>query len=103
LLEELKHYTRRLIASLPIPVNGSGIESSKHPQAAEEKIEGSPSTLSNAAAVADVGLRLSTDEAKEQEEEEDQAVVGCREAVEILTRLPKKGKHLPFRETQRKS
>lgn len=103
LLEELKQYTRRLVASLPPPVNGIGIEGSKHSQAAEEKAEGSPSTFSNGTAVVDAGLRLSMDEAREQEEEEDQAIVGCREAVEILTRLPKKGKHMPLHETQKKS
>lgn len=103
LLEELKQYTRRLVASLPPPVNGSGIEGSKHSQATEEKAEGSPPTLSNGTTVVDAGLRLSMDEAREQEEEEDQAVVGCREAVEILTRLPKKGKHLPLNGTRKKS
>lgn len=44
-------------------------------------------------------LRMnSIDEAtREQEEEEDQAMLGCREAVEILTRLPKKGWYHYFR------
>ncbi|KAF9449322.1 Rgp1-domain-containing protein [Macrolepiota fuliginosa MF-IS2] len=93
-LEELRQYTKRLIASLPPIVNGNGFDVSTpgiEGKTASSLSASLPTTDSDA--MKNVGLRVSLDEAREQEEEEDRAMAGCREAVEILTRLPKKASY----------
>ncbi|KXN88037.1 Protein sat1 [Leucoagaricus sp. SymC.cos] len=87
-LEDLRQYTRRLVSSLPPLTNGN-------------KDDGRGSEASSSTSlpsIADVSskdsdMKMSMDDVKEQEEEEDRAIVGCREAVEILTRLPKKASY----------
>jgi len=88
----LRKYTKRLVSSLSPVLTGKRTDC---PQLFQSVNEGrsetssspSPSFVDNSPKVP--GLRISMDGAKE--EEEDGTIVGCREAVEILTRLPKKG------------
>lgn len=86
------------MASLPAVVNGNGIQAPGSRQSDDNKeilgasssALGSP-TVDRDTVKQNASLRTSLDETREQEEEEDRALGGCREAVEILTRLPKKG------------
>lgn len=90
-LEDLKEYTKCLVSSLsPIPIEGRTDRLQLLRSIADGCSEASPlpSVVDNGSKRA--GLRMSMDNAKEQEEE-DCTMIGCREAVEILTRLPKKG------------
>ncbi|KAF5355720.1 hypothetical protein D9756_004398 [Leucocoprinus leucothites] len=96
--EDLRQYTKRLVSSLPPVANGDGTGTPRSPSSVtEERSEASSSTSSLPSVVngasKNAGLRMSVDNAREQEEEEDRAMIGCREAVEILTRLPKKASY----------
>ena len=87
----MRKYTKHLVSSLSPVLTGKRTDC---PQLFQSVNEGQSETSSPSPSFVDSspknpGLRMSMDGAKE--EEEDRTIVGCREAVEILTRLPKKG------------
>jgi len=88
----LRKYTKHLVSSLPPVLTGKKTD---RPQLLQGAIDGRSETSSSPSlSFLDGGsnspeVRMSMDGAKE--DEEDRTMVGCREAVEILTRLPKKG------------
>ena len=88
----MRKYTKRLVSSLSPVLTG---KRTNRPQLLQSVNDGRSETSSSPSpsfvdsGPRNAGLRMSMDGAREGEE--DRTMVGCREAVEILTRLPKKG------------
>jgi len=88
----LRKYTKRLVSSLSPVLTADRTDRPQLLQSAADRGSETPSLPSPPVVDSgpkNPGLRMSMDGARE--EEEDRTMVGCREAVEILTRLPKKG------------